>query len=123
LKRKISFIVAVFLTVFVTVAEAQKNISFSQKNNLKIELNSKLELNKPNFFLFAVRPLFSDNTFVNQRISYAEMSKSAKLNGDYYVQHLGFFCTKEYKFEKATHIPLKFRVGSLEYCNYLEGKR
>ena len=123
MKRKISFIVAVFLTVFVSATKAQQPISFSEKNNLKIELKGKLELQKPNFSLYTTHPLFSDNTFINQRISFAEMAQSAKLNGDYYVNHLGFFCTKEYKFEKTTHIPLKFRLGSLEYCNYLEGKR
>jgi len=123
LKRKISFIVAAFLTVFVTATKAQQAISFSEKNNLKIELNGKLQLKTLTPFPFAMHPLFSDNTFINQRASFIEMSQSAKLNGDYYVQHLGFFCTKEYKFEKTTHIPLKLRLGSLEYCNYLEGKR
>ncbi len=123
MKRKISFIVAVFLTVFVPTIKAQQAIPFSEKNNLKLELKAKLGLQKPSFSLHTTHPVFSDNTFINQRISFVEMAQSAKLNGDYYVNHLGFFCTKEYKFEKTTRIPLKFRLGSLEYCNYLEGKR
>ena len=45
------------------------------------------------------------------------------LKNDYYTTHFGFFCQKELEFEKKTHIPLRFRLGSLEQCNYLEGKR
>ncbi|HZE83960.1 MAG TPA: hypothetical protein VE035_06595 [Puia sp.] len=45
------------------------------------------------------------------------------LTDDYYTRHFGFFCQKELRIEKSTHIPLRFRLGSLDYCNMLEGKR
>lgn len=37
------------------------------------------------------------------------------------VTNWGFFCKQEWKLEKATKIPLKIRLGSLEATNKLEG--
>jgi hypothetical protein len=42
-------------------------------------------------------------------------------SGSYYGQ-LGFFCKRELDIQKATHLPVFFRLGSLESCNKLEGK-
>ena len=54
---------------------------------------------------------------------------SAQLHGDgpvipadQVVTHFGFFCRRELELEKTIRLPLRFRLGSLEYCNRLEGK-
>jgi hypothetical protein len=41
---------------------------------------------------------------------------------DYYVKGLGFFCKKELQLEKITKIPFRFRLGTLDYVDKMEGK-
>lgn len=39
-----------------------------------------------------------------------------------YYQSLGVACKAEYKLEKATKIPFRFRLGSLAQTDYMERK-
>ncbi len=41
---------------------------------------------------------------------------------NYYSSNLGFFCKKELQFQKAVKLSVKFRLGTVEYCNAIEGK-
>lgn len=42
---------------------------------------------------------------------------------NHYTLNFGFFCKKELQFEKRTKVPFKFRLGSVQYCDWMEGKR
>ena len=44
------------------------------------------------------------------------------VQSDLYTQHLGFFCKQELKLEQQVKMPVKIRLGSTEYTNWLEQK-
>lgn len=41
---------------------------------------------------------------------------------DFSSMQMGIVCKKEFEFEKKTSIPLRLRIGSLDYTNYMEQK-
>ena len=50
-----------------------------------------------------------------------EVKPGQAIPQNYYTQCFGFFCRQELKMQQE-HIPLTFRLGSMDYCNWLEQK-
>jgi len=70
---------------------------------------------------FAIKPANIDFSAFPQQVTPKKILPLISAN--YYACNLGFFCKQEIKFEKATKIPFKFRLGSVAEVDKMEGKR
>jgi len=88
------------------------SVSFSRANDTIICKKTGLPING-----------ILDNLAAFNPLSFASEKPLTKiLPPDFSTCHYGFFCKQEMKIEKATNLPIRLRLGSLQQCNYYEGK-
>jgi hypothetical protein len=62
-------------------------------------------------------------SYFHKGMDFQQPELSSTLPGNYYCTQLGYFCKKEMKVESLTKIPFRFRLGSLQYNDWMEGKK
>ena len=84
-----------------------------------VVMNVSAQYNLPHHFTGKPLTLFP-STFKSNFIS--PVMYSTSVNTSFLLTKESFFCRRERLFENVTNIPLRIRMGSLPYCNWLEGK-
>ena len=99
------------------------------KEPLKLNLSGSQYFNYYSTVASVYKPFYhtpSSKTSILTKMGQFTGQKNFLLNssiaGDFYQKSLGFMCQKEWQMEKHTKVPLRFRLGSLAYTDYLEGK-
>lgn len=101
------------------------NISYTQIDTYQIVGKSLHALKTP-----PKKIAFSTPRFLAPLDRYAIRSKKTipaiipnafSISSQYY-EHLGFFCKVELRLEQKNNLPIKFRLGEVQYVERLEGK-
>lgn len=139
LQGKIKILIGVFILSSIWVYGQQKDVKGfvpqTDTPNLNQLLNSQIppcNLARQTWETFDLYNSFQHYPSRNQQTDWILSKKNNSgisvrnlmlpLPSDYYSRHLGIICQEEWKLEKKTGLPLRFRLGSLQYVDQLEGK-
>jgi len=125
--QRINIILVVLLMLTGKIFSQEKIQSINSDSTFKIKGKYIPDFNFEKFCYnnyFNADHLKNVMTYKNSHITTRDFFlRSNFLDRQFYTDHPGFFCKKEIQLEKITSVPFRFRLGSLDYVNRLEGKK
>ena len=120
-QRSHKIIVVLALLVLPLFSIAQQSLMGGQQEKIRGILERKSQEKSGLTYrfspLYQINPdLKAPNRVENKTAAYFSLSPG------FYVQCLGYFCRQEIRLEKITSIPIRIRLGGLDYVNWLEQK-
>jgi hypothetical protein len=103
-------------------------LSFGQTSILGKNLFELRAIRFSNSVFFETAPFFSKPLFFDKKravfgeILATHFLKKQKMPAAFCAAELPFFCKIEFKMDKKSAIPIRVRLGSLAYVDWLEGK-
>lgn len=133
MQQRFRFILVVFLLMFPELSPGQSFITIPEEKLNRLPYTGYLKSVLPARYhpLFAANnyfdvnrhtPVKSEDPFTLLINNTSRLHLPGLLKENFYAADLGFFCKKELQLEKITSVPFRFRLGSLQYVNRLEGK-
>ena len=126
--QRINIILVVLLMLTGKVFSQEKILSIDQgsihKSGVSFNPNSANQIQYNDCFKGIYLKIMNAKKYNDNYITpkYPLLNQNS-LDKNFYCNNLGFFCKKEIQLEKITSVPLRFRLGSLDYVNRLEGKK
>lgn len=68
------------------------------------------------------KPTKQHFVFIAKEYELTKVKKPKPVAPDFISKHQGFMCRQEWLIEKKIKLPLRLRLGTLDYVNKLEGK-